>query len=260
MIAVALSPKARALIQADRDACRPTAADRERITAALRARLGASVLPVEAPIRSRVLSSAQRRSATAFGMCVVGSMLFLSRRPSATLEQATQPRNKPAPALVSATAMAMAPELPRPSEAPAQATVPVQAPVQALVTAPAQRKLAASAPRRLSNVAAPPALDPLAEEVRLLSSAMNQLSSGQAELALAVLEEHQRRFSSGALSDERNAAKARALCVLHRFNEGRAALAPLSAGTPLAARAKQDCDSAPLRVAAPTFSRRAEQE
>ena len=246
MIAVALSSKARALIQADRDAHRPTAADRERITAALRARLGSSVLPLEAPIRSRLLSSRQRRSATAFGMCVVGSMLFLSRRPSTTMAPATQLRNKPALVALSATALAMSPEPQLPSEvaAPARTTAPAQAAAPAHATAPTRHRMAPTAARRpLLDAAAPPAApDPLAEEVRLLSNAMSQLSSGQAELALLVLEEHQRRFSSGALSDERNAAKARALCALHRFSEGRAALAPLSAGTPLAARAKQDCD------------------
>jgi len=47
MIAVALSLKARALIQADRIARRPTNADRVRVEAALRARLGPGVLPVE---------------------------------------------------------------------------------------------------------------------------------------------------------------------------------------------------------------------
>lgn len=47
MFAVALSPKARALIEANRAAPRPTPADRERVAAALRERLGPRVLPLE---------------------------------------------------------------------------------------------------------------------------------------------------------------------------------------------------------------------
>jgi len=147
MIAVALSPQARALIQAHRHARRPTAADRERVTTALRAQLGTSALPLETPMRSRLSSNgAQNRSAAALGMCVVGSVLFLAER------------------------------------------------------------------------------------------------------ALATLEEHQRRFSASVLKDERNAAKARARCKLHRFSEGGATLALLARETPLAARAKEDCESASSRA------------
>jgi len=250
MIAVALSPKARALIQADRDALRPTAADRERVAAALRVRLGSTVLPLETPLPKRLVGNGARRSATAFGVCVVGSMLFLSRRPATMAGPAAQIRSKPVVAMLAATAEAA----PREPELSNQATAAAQP------TAKSQTKSVAISPHPIvPAVAAPPALDPLAEEVRLLSSAMSQLSSGQAQQALLALEEHQRRFSSGALSAERYAAKARALCALRRFSEGRAALARLSAGTPLAARAKQDCDSASLRSDT-KFSKNAEHE
>jgi len=82
----------------------------------------------------------------------------------------------------------------------------------------------------------------------LLSSATSQLSSGQAAEALLELDEHQRRFSNGVLSYERNAAKARALCMLHRFSEGRAMLAQLGGGTVLAARVTEVCDSVSSRA------------
>jgi hypothetical protein len=234
MIAVALSPNARALIQAHHNAGRPTAADRERITSALRERLGSTVLPFEAPISTRLVSSAlQRSAAAALGMCVVGSVLLLTRAPAATVGSASQQPNRPA---VTAPAAIVTAE---PSE---PALTKEEQPR-------AQRKLAMTAPRHTpAKASASPALDRLAEEVVLLSSATNRLSTGQAERALLALEEHQRRFSSGALSDERNAARARALCALHRLSEGRAALALLAPGTPLAARAKEDCDSASKRA------------
>jgi hypothetical protein len=244
MIAVALSPNARALIQAHRNAGRPTAADRERITSALRAAIGSTALPLETPVSNRMTSAgAHRRSATAFGVCVVGSVLLLARQPAATVGPATQLRNKPVLAAPSASAVTVSSEPVVASEA----------------AEPTQRKIAPSARRRpTSKVPAPPALDPLAEEVLLLSSATSQLSSGQAGGALLALEEHQRLFSSGALSDERNAAKARALCALHRFSEGRAALALLASGSPLGARAQEDCDSSSLRANSPGSSRKAE--
>jgi len=244
MIAVALSPKARALIVAHRDAHRPTAADRERVTAALRARLGASVLPLDTlpattpvrPASTRWLSGgAQRLSATALGVCVVGSALFLAQRPAATPHTATPGRNESAAAVIAApvTPVSSAPAL---TETPITPRLePVPAP------RPAQHARPKPAVSRSSD-------DTLGQEVKLLSNATSQLSAGQASSALLALEEHQRRFSHGRLSDERNLAKARALCMLHRFEEGRATLALLATGTPSAARVKEECDAAWARA------------
>src|SRR6187551_1607431 len=87
MIAEALSPQARTLIRTHRDVRRPTAADRERVTAALRAQLGTTVLPLDTPTGARLMSNGtQRRIATACGLCVVGAGLFLARRPQTALE------------------------------------------------------------------------------------------------------------------------------------------------------------------------------
>ena len=233
MLDVALSPKARALIQAHRNEHHPTAADRERVAAALRARLGSTTLPPHTPIPSRLMSFGHGRAATAFGLCVVGSVLFLARRPHTTGEIAT--RNKPPPAVLSATA----------TVAPSEPSTSEETPISP------QPKVAAIAPQRARSPGPTP--DTLAQEVRLLSSATSQLSSGRAAGALLTLDEHQRRFSNGALSDERNAAKARALCMLHRFSEGQALLARLAPGTPLAARVKEACDSPSSGAEAPNL-------
>ena len=81
MLAVALSPKARALIRAHRDARRPTPADRERVAAGLRAQLGGTVLPLDTPTSNRLtISGIQRRFAAACGLWVVGSVWLLARR------------------------------------------------------------------------------------------------------------------------------------------------------------------------------------
>jgi len=244
MIAVALSPKARALIQAHRDARRPTAEDRERVEAALRARLGATVLPLDTPAFRPLMSAGiQRRFAGAFGLCVVGSVLFLTARPEAARERTPQVRDMPAEAVASVTVTPM----------PSLATPSIEAPV-----AP-QQKTALIAPQRARPKAAPTATprDTLGEELALLTSAASQLSAGQASGALLSLDEHQRRFSHGVLTDERKVAKARALCILHRFDEGRAALAQLGAGTPSAARVQEECDAAWTRAHTAELSRKA---
>jgi len=249
MIVVALSPKARALIQAHREAGRPTAADRQRVAAALRARVGSVALPLERPIRGGLLSSVgQRRSATALGVCVVGSVLFLARRPSTPVGPATQLRNKSAQAVLASSATAVS------SEPAASIEAPVPASIEA--PTPALHKADSTAPRPPApKVRAAAAQDTLAQEVLLLSSAATQLRSGQAAGALLTLDEHQRRFSNGVLGEERNAAKARAFCQLHRFSEGRATLALLAPGSPIAARVKEDCDSASPQTERPAPSR-----
>jgi hypothetical protein len=225
-----------------RDAGRPTAADRERVTAALRARLGSVVLPLETPLRDRLMRGAlPRRSATALGVCVVGSVLFLARRPSTATETAVHTRSQSVPAVLSSApaALAMKPA----ASSPAHALPPPE-----LAPAAFREATAIGAARHAStNVPPNAAQDTLGQEVLLLSSAMSQLHSGQAAGALVVLDEHQRRFSHGALSEERIAAKARALCMLRRFSESRAALALLAAESPIAARVKEACDATSSR-------------
>ncbi len=242
MIAVSLSPKARALIRANRDVRRPTVADRERVAAALRARLGPTVLPIEIPIAAPLISAdVQRWFASAFGVCIVGSVVFLAQRAETAHESQTQTRDKSVEVV--------------PSAIPTSVPSPMSAGPETPVTH--QPKTAAPAPRHASaKVALPPAAqDTLAQELALLTGAASQLNSGRASAALLALDEHQRRFSHGVLSDERNVAKARALCALRRFEEGRAALARLPAGTPAAARVKEECDSAWARANATQLSR-----
>lgn len=252
MIAVALSPKARALIQAHRNARRPTAADRERVTAALRAQLGSAVLPLDTSFGNSLMSGdLPRRSGTAFstygalGICVVGSVLLLAPKPGTPAQTATAMHSAPVETMPSPAAEA------EPSEAVAAVVEPAKE--------PSPRAPAASRRARTKAPAAP-TRDLLAQEVLLLSNATSQLSSGQATSALLALDEHQRRFSNGALSDERNAAKARALCVLHRFTESKAALALVTPGTPFAARVKEECDLARSRTNAAESARKTERD
>lgn len=223
MVMASLSPKARALIQASRRARRATPADRARIEAALRARLGPDALPPE-PKAAPVAHRAGFRLAfkAAASVCVVGGALLFAvgaptRTPKAKTRQDTAAEAVTAPSESLSerhNVVASVPTASRSEDAPA----------------------APSAPMRRQ--------DGLAREVALLSRAMSALNAGRAGDALRALDAHQRRFPSGLLTEERRAAKAQALCLLGRVSEGRSELHHLAPESPAKARATQVCDRA----------------
>src|SRR5262249_25140449 len=115
-----------------------------------------------------------------------------------------------------------APALTTPSEAPAKGRLPVAG-------KPAQARRATS---------------DLEGEVRLLESADADLRRGDAESAMARLNEHATRYPSGALVDEREAMRAIALCRTGRLAEGKAAADRYLSATrksSLAARVRVAC-------------------
>jgi hypothetical protein len=88
--------------------------------------------------------------------------------------------------------------------------------------------------------------DSLGEEVAILSRAEKALHNRRPDLALKALDEHQRRFASGALGQERSAARIQALCALGRAEEARAESIKLkrnSPNSPQTAQAKLPCES-----------------
>ena len=128
---------------------------------------------------------------------------------------------------------------PNPSVAaapPGAATAPPGAPAASSAAAPAS--VPASAPP------AEPAVDPLAAETALLGRAQSALAAGRNEEALAILEEHARRFPRGALAHERDGARWLALCASGRAEAIRPALRAFlaeSPASPLAARLRVAC-------------------
>lgn len=227
-----LSPKARELITSGRRSLRATAADRERIESALRARLGADVLPSEAPTAPSVPRAGWSAAAkTAAAVCLAGGaiVVVLAVRPAT-----------PAPrsALPSFSAGSVEPATTSPSNTQVP---PTQVPELAAPPASPGPPSPAPAQRRR---------DPLAQEVSLLTRATSALRAGHAQDALRTLDTHQRRFPAGVLAEERRAAKAQALCMLGRVVEGRAELSQLSAGSPAAARGQRLCSDA-VKPAAP---------
>ena len=228
-IMAALSPKARALVQAGQDAYRPTDADRTRIEAALAAHLGPGALPTDAPpapVPGGLPATAGWHSLArvVMGVGLAGGLGFFALRPGANHPVSPPDHPSPPPALASAAPAAM-----EPSAAPAPEVAPAEPGTTAESDAPVSKS--------------PRSRDSLAQEVLLLSRAASDLRAGRPAEALKALDEHQRKFPRGTLSVERRAGKAQALCALKRVSEGRAELAHLAAGSPAAARAAQVCDS-----------------
>jgi hypothetical protein len=87
----------------------------------------------------------------------------------------------------------------------------------------------------------------LAAEVAILSRAGAELHNGRAAAALKTLDEHQRKFPSGLLAQERASARIQALCALGRVKEAETELGRLSRLSPQSpheARAREACGSA----------------
>jgi type IV secretory pathway VirB10-like protein len=221
-----LDPNARALVEAGRSALRSRPGDRERIEAALRARLGADALPSDGGLTHVATTSWQTMAGAAIGILALAGVAFYVLRPTA---DAPKPDALPAPQVPSA----QTPGTPA-HAAPTAEPEPV-APLQPSV---------APAPAPPPVASTPRSPDALAREVALLSRATSELRAGRAAAAVKALDEHQRRFPSGALREERRAARAQALCLLGRVDEGRAELARLTPRSPAAATAEQVCDGA----------------
>ena len=238
-----LNPKARALVDVGRSAFRPGADDRARVEAALRARLGADVLPPARSLTRHVSAPVKRgaaRLALGAGAVVVVGATFFALRPGAQPASETTAH--------SSQLRAAAPDAPATHDASDPGA-----------DGPASTRAAASPGQTPAPVASVPSVaapssshapNRLAQEVALLSRATAALQAGHPAKALRALDEHQRKFPSGALSEERRTAKAQALCLVGRLTSGRAELALLSPQSPAAARAQQVCEAGALTIPA----------
>lgn len=198
----------------------PSAGDRARISGALRARLGDAALPAE----SLATATSVWHPALAKLLAVAGAVGIVGAAAFFVWEK---PGSAPTPVLPShqgAVGPALAPAPLPPPDASAAPVLGLPQP-----EAPVRR-----------------AQDHLAQEVAILSRATSALHAGRAASALKALDEHQRKFPRGLLSEERRAARAQALCVLGRRREAEleiGRLARTSPQSPNIARAKEVCGS-----------------
>lgn len=223
ILMVALNPKARALVEAGRGALRAAPNDRLRVEAALRGKLGVAALPQPTPpVQAASHSLWHLAPKLMVGVGLVGGAALLGLQPASSVAPARATATHAAPAVVAPHSVA--------SVAPEALAAPEE---------PHEKKLLPEAPAPAVR-----AQDRLAQEVALLSRATSDLRAGRAADALSALDEHQRKFPTGALSEERRAARAQALCSLGRVSEGRAELSRLAPHSPAAARAEQLCSAA----------------
>jgi hypothetical protein len=181
-----LGPEARAIVDAARGADLPTDADRDRVRASLAARLAAGAV-----VGTSLLSGRTAFALRLSGLAVLGGTAALGFSYLA----GPQP-SRPAPAPISEAG-------PR---------VRVEA-------APAPAPPEPASPR--AHRRGEPRLGDLELEMRLLADAQVALAGGQPTRALALLEEHARRFPAGVLLEERLAARVAALCAVGRAVDAR---------------------------------------
>lgn len=225
-----LGPDARALVQAGRNAARPTAADRERVLQAVQQRVaqGAAGTAAASPAVGKSLIWPWG-SLAVVGLAVVGGLVLFSAQGGVA----------PAPSAANVVAIA-APPVEAAVNSPNENSLN-QAPVAPAELAPATPAVEPAVASK-ARVARP--TDRLAEEVEILARAEAQLHAGRHAAALTVLDEHRRKFPKGALAQERVAARVQALCALGRVDEADrelGVLTRLSPSSPHEGRARAAC-------------------
>ena len=216
-----LTPPAEELVRAGRAAFQPSDADRERVFQALLPHTGgAEGAGTEglAPAEAAAKASLAKISAVVVALGVAGGGLYL----------ATRPESSPTKVPVSMPAKPAAHIEPASND-----DAPVSVP-----TTPEPPSVEKRAPAAVRSA------DSLAQEVAILSRAGAELHAGRPAAALTALDEHQRKFPSGVLGQERSAARVQALCALGRTKEARSAferLARTSPSSPHVVRARKAC-------------------
>ncbi|HVU05389.1 MAG TPA: hypothetical protein VHE30_26765 [Polyangiaceae bacterium] len=243
-----MSPESQDLLDLARNGDDPSDADRKRVRSALATSLAAGA----AASATARLASASTKTAVAAGAATttgkiaawvaVGALagvgatstvLFVTGGSHDARTERVAPQVAVSPASQAIVEAPAPPPVAEPGTDPVAATDEAAPPVvKPAETAPAAR------------AAAKPAASSLAAETALISEARAALGRGDAERALALLAEHERTYGSGALREERLAARVFALCALGRRAEAAATAATLlreSPGTPQRARVLDSC-------------------
>ena len=223
------------LLNATRAGTEPDANARVRVRAALAVGL-AGTGAVKAGITTRVGLGAKLWLLSALVAAVLVGVSLLG----------PPPESASAPTSASGAAEAALPAAP-PAAAPPAAPAGVEpAPPAAAVSgaiAPSATGSAPPAPRSSNARISAKAEEP-ADELALVSAMQLALRSGNAAQALALANEHARRFPGGALAQEREGARAIAHCQLAEPASRPAILANFEqryAGSPYAARVRDAC-------------------
>ncbi|HEY6560636.1 MAG TPA: hypothetical protein VI072_25330 [Polyangiaceae bacterium] len=255
-----LSNEARALVALARTSDGPTAQDRRLVRAGIVASGAALALSASAQATAQAAATVGSAAATQTALAaapavatglgaltahviapgIVG-MVIGAAVTAPVLLRDRAPERSPAPVQSARSAAASSPV----ARAAVRAPVPVPVPA----SSPA---VAAQAPAAVASVSVH---DSLHEETDLLVRAQRELGGGRPDGALALLDEHERRFPRGSLAQERAAVRVLSLCRAGRALEARAhaqrflEAAPRS---PVAPRIRRSCAfTEPLPKGAP---------
>jgi hypothetical protein len=230
-----LSPEARSIIDAGRDADGAGDLQRARVRRELMAKIAAGTVTLTAS--EAMAATAPKASLTLTKLLV--PLLLVAGGVGGTLAWRAQ-HEAPAAPVVVAVAPAPAPVAPPPVIVPT--IVPTVAP-----PAPAVEPVRHAPPRR-AHVAArvEPNADHLAEETALLASANAQLRAGDARRALALLDNYDRRYPGGMLREEVVATRVIARCQIGLApdagaKKGADAFLRKHPTSPLATRVRSSC-------------------
>jgi len=227
-----MSYEACQLVDAGREAFRPTEADRARLMTAI---TGAATLSVGMAAAAGV----QRSLGSILGVAHTTRLLAIALPLTAAgayfwhVTGQSPAEVPPPPAFIQPPAVV----------APTRAALPV-----AEAEAQPSEPTTPVAPERSASLvgdAAKPGNE-IRQEVALLSKAQAALSRGRLQEALEALSEHAARFPRGALTEERAATRARTLCALGRKQEAEAELKRVERLNPASAylaRARESCGS-----------------
>jgi hypothetical protein len=234
-----LSPESKALVELARGDDEPSPVDRARVRRALGASLATGLA---------VTSTASL--AAGAGLKAAGTSAGLA----GTLKVAMWVGVGMAVGALSTTTALVALRAPNADTAPAPRSAPQTAP--AVTADPPADEAPAIAPTDTATIplevsskpsgSRPPQPSPssLAAEMRLLETARAALSGGDARRALTLIQEHEREFPGGSLSEERRASKVFALCELGRRGEAARAAAEFlrtAPASPLRGRVLDSC-------------------
>lgn len=256
-----LSPRVRAIVEAGRSADDPTGEDRARVRGAvLRAigagaggALGAASMKAAAPkgaagagVKAVGSGLAVKIGGTLGALVIAGAGLFAA---ASAVGRGDGLRAEDALSVVAAAV-----ELPDPpagdapiqNEASSSSIPPIEdARGASIESNPARGGLKGKTGARAVEGAPASTLE---EETKRLREARKALRSGNAEEALALLDEQSAAFASGELREERAAARVFALCQAGKASEARAAAQAFlreSPRSPLAGRVRGACRDNP---------------
>ena len=209
-----LSPEARNLLARARVGLASRPADRSRVERALAIQLG-----LGATVAVAGTTSAAKAAGAGATKWIV-SMVLLGALGAGGLWTYRSTRSQSPSSVPIATAPTLAVVQPKPTVTASASTIDDSLPALA---APTESAAPAPPSAAIAKTAAPPTkvAGSVADEARLLREANAALHAGNGAGALALLDEHQRKYPNGALSEERAAERVFALCTLGRVDQAR---------------------------------------